>query len=461
MSASRSILLVHPSIHARSTLRSERFVHFQPLGLACIAAATPPHWTTSLIDESFEDVEDFSGHSIIGISTNTRTALHAYELARRAKECGCYTVAGGIHASMCTQEALLYFDTVISGEGEILWRDFLRDFERAAPRRVYESTSFEEMDALPFPDRGAMRAPYSVGSIQTSRGCPFNCSFCSVTAFNGKRYRQRHPEGVLRELESIPQRYVFFVDDNLIGCSRASRDRAYAIFNGMIRRRMHKRYIAQVTIDFGLDDRLLSAAHESGCAGVFIGVESVDTSVLASMNKSVNLSIGVDRFAPVFKNVQRHGIAVIATLTVGNDDEPEGIFDMIKEFVERSGVDAVQLTVTTPLPGTRLFDDLMRERRIVFDDFPADWVHYSLGSLVFEPKRKSAREMSAGWKDLVDSVYSYPRMLKRAARTLRWTKSVSSATLAFTLNKAYRRGYRNSLFYNAPALDRFHQVSHH
>jgi radical SAM superfamily enzyme YgiQ (UPF0313 family) len=455
MKVSRSILLVHPSGHARSTLQEERFVRFQPLGLAYIAAATPDDWKVSLIDESIRDIDDFSGYAIVGVSTNTRTALRAYQLAEKARKAGCYTVAGGIHVSMCREEALRYFDTVICGEGERLWREFLADFAAGDPKREYTSTGFEDMDAIPFPDRRIMGQSYTVASIQTSRGCPFNCSFCSVSAFNGKKYRCRRPEAVIEELGQIPQRFLFFVDDNLIGCSRNSIDRAKRIFQGMIDRRMNKKFLAQVTINFGLDDELVTLAYKGGCRGVFIGIESVDAKVLKSMNKAINLKAGVDNYRDIFRAIQRRGIAVIATMTIANDDEPDDIFEKTAEFVETSGVDAIQLTISTPLPGTNLFEQLSNERRIVFNDFPADWVHYSLGSLVFIPKHKSALQVIDQWRKLIDTVYSTRRTMLRSCRTLVHTRNLVSTYLSYKLNKAYRKSYLSSLFYNSPPIEKF------
>ena len=235
MKGNHSILLVQPSRHARGTLCKEPFARFQSLSLAYIAASTPGHWRVDIIDESLDNLPPLSCYDIVGVSTTTRNALRAYQIAEEARAEDCYTVAGGIHATMRTDESLRFFDTIIAGEGAYPWRLFLRDFEKGDPNRLYRAFERESMDSLPLPDRSRISDDYGIGSIQTSRGCPFNCSFCSVTAFNGKKYRIRSPELVLDELATIPQKYIFFVDDNPVGNTKRSFGRAKRIFRGILR----------------------------------------------------------------------------------------------------------------------------------------------------------------------------------------------------------------------------------
>ncbi len=455
MRQDKSILLVHPALHARETLCAQDFARFQPLGLAYIAASTPDHWHVDIVDESFENIGPLDRYAIVGVSITTRSALRAYQIAELAKSKGCYTVAGGIHATMWIEETSRFFDTVVSGEGELQWRLFLQDYEKGRPNRLYKSPDYPILDTIPYPNRSLMSDTYRVGSIQTSRGCPFNCSFCSVTVFSGKRCRYRSPDLVLKELSSIPQKYVFFVDDNLIGCSDRSIYRAKKIFRGMIERKLGKRFMAQVTINFGLDEELIKLASQSGCRGVFIGIESIDENILRSMNKTINTRTGVSRYRDLFRRIQDCGLAVIGTMAFGSDGESPTVFDDTARFIEKSGMDAVQITIVTPLPGTRLFEQLTKEGRIVFNNYPEDWIYYSLGGLVFKPKDKSAAEIAAGWRRLVDRIYSRPKILKREIKTLFRTKRISSASLSYKLNKAYRAAYLGSKFYNDPPLDVF------
>ena len=225
-----------------------------------------------IIDESPDNLPPLNCYDIVGVSTTTRTALRACQIADEVRAEDCHAVVGGIHATMRIDESLRFFDTVVAGEGEYPWRLFLRDFENGDPNRLYRTFERESMDSLPFPDRSRISDDYGIGSIQTSRGCPFNCSFCSVTAFNGKKYRFRSPELVLDDLATIPQKYIFFVDDNLVGNTKRSFDRAKRIFRGKVERKLERQYMAQVTINFGSDIELIELTAASGCWAVFIGI---------------------------------------------------------------------------------------------------------------------------------------------------------------------------------------------
>jgi len=217
--------------------------------------------------------------------------------------------------------------------------------------------------------------------------------------------------------------------------------------------------MAQVTINFGFDEELIGLAAESGCRAVFIGIESIDDAVLRTMNKTINLTAGAPNYRRLIKRIQRSGIAVIGTIALGSDGEKKTVFQDTERFVRESGLSAVQLTIMTPLPGTRLFERLSREGRIVFANYPEDWIHYNLASLVFQPQGRSAASFASGWKDLVDSTYSNGQILKRGLTTLATTQRLSSVYLTYKLARGYRDAYRNTSFYKHPWLAAFESRS--
>jgi radical SAM superfamily enzyme YgiQ (UPF0313 family) len=165
-------------------------------------------------------------------------------------------VMGGIHASMCTEEALRFVDAVVVGEAEATWPQVVADVEAGRLRRVYRGEGVN-LAGLPRPRRDLFHPGYMFTSVQTSRGCPMDCEFCSVTAFNGRRCRRRPPAEVLSELETIPQKMLFFVDDNIIGYGRESRDQALAIFRGMVARGLDKWWFCQASLNFADDEEVL------------------------------------------------------------------------------------------------------------------------------------------------------------------------------------------------------------
>ena len=180
---------------------------------------------------------------------------------------------GGIHATMCHQEALEHVDAVVTGEAESVWATVLADAKALRLQRSYAGQHVD-MAQVPAARHDLLKSDYAFGSVQTTRGCPLNCSFCSVSAFNGNKYRQRPIAHVIDELKSIREKWVLVVDDNLIGTTSAHMARAKELLRAMIAADLHKNWIAQVTINMADDHELLDLAAKAGCKGVFIGFES-------------------------------------------------------------------------------------------------------------------------------------------------------------------------------------------
>jgi radical SAM superfamily enzyme YgiQ (UPF0313 family) len=233
------------------------------------------------------------------------------------------------------------------------------------------------MDEVPPARHDLLNGDYAFGAIQTTRGCPLNCSFCSVTAFNGYRYRQRPIADVVREFGLIREKHILVVDDNLVGTSRAHIARAKELLRAMIRARLGKQWIAQATINMADDEELLALAAKAGCAGVFIGFESPTAAGLKEIGKKFNLVNGRD-FAASVRRIQRHKILVAGSFIMGLDTDEPGIGRRIAQAAKRYGVDILNTLFLTPLPGTRLWDELESQGRIAVNTFPEDWKYYTL-----------------------------------------------------------------------------------
>lgn len=233
------------------------------------------------------------------------------------------------------------------------------------------------MDAVRPARHDLLTGDYAVGAVQTSRGCPMNCTFCSVTAFNGARYRQRSIPEVVREFQSITEKRVLVVDDNLIGTRPEHIARAKDLFRALAAARLGKAWIAQVTINFADDEELLTLAAQAGCAGVFIGFESPTAEGLTEVRKRFNLLKGRSLSASVAR-IQRHRIPVVGSFIIGLDVDTAGVGRRTAEAARQYGVDQLNTLFLTPLPGTRLWDQMAAEGRLVLDDFPQDWQYYTL-----------------------------------------------------------------------------------
>lgn len=237
------LLFINPA-NIHRTLGNIKSTAFPPLNLPYLAAVTPKHYQINVIDENIEPFE-FQKADIVGITAYTATVTRAYQISQMYRKKGIYTVMGGIHVSMMPDEALRYCDTVVVGEAEGVWPKVLEDFEADNLKDRYKG-AWLSLENLPIPRRDILKnSYYSWGSIQTSRGCPMSCSFCSVTAFNGGRFRRRSLDAVIEELDLIPQKRIMLTDDNLFGYGKEDREWTRAFFTQILDKGIKKPFLAK------------------------------------------------------------------------------------------------------------------------------------------------------------------------------------------------------------------------
>jgi radical SAM superfamily enzyme YgiQ (UPF0313 family) len=318
-----------------------------------------------------------------------------------------------------------------------VWAEVLDDFASGTLQRVYHG-QWQDPALIPRARRDVFPDAYHFASIQTSRGCPMNCDFCSVTAFNGQRYRRRRAEDVLDELESIDKELLFFVDDNIIGYGDASRTIAKEIFRGMIQRGIKKHWFCQASLNIADDPEVVDLAGEAGCRMIFVGIEADNEEALASVNKRLNLKRGCDAYAATFDRIHQAGIAVLGAFIFGLDgDTPERI-EQRADYIIQSGVDVMQCTVLTPLPGTRLFHEFEQQGRLLYDRFPEDWDRYNLTEVVYRPQAMAADELSSILRDCMQRIYALPVLKEKAKQTLKATGRGEAVEFAWQSNLNYR-----------------------
>jgi radical SAM superfamily enzyme YgiQ (UPF0313 family) len=417
------LTLINPSNPLVSMLRVKenrwnRYRVWKPLGLMALAGLTPPEWEISIVDENLgaPDYATTPRPDLVGITAFASQANRAYEVAAHFRHLGVPVAMGGIHATTCTDEVMERVDAVVTGEAEAVWPQLLEDAGRGNLKRRYDGGR-AELDGVPPARHDLPPTGYYFGAIQTSRGCPLSCSFCSVTAVNGARYRQRPIADVVQEFRLIRERSVLVVDDNLIGTRPEHVARAKDLFRAMAEANLRKEWIAQVTINFADDEELMTLAVGAGCRGVFIGFESPTPEGLRELGKKFNLQGGRDFRASV-RRIQKHKILVVGSFVIGLDVDGPGIGRRVAETARRYGVNNVNALFLTPLPGTRLWDQMEAEHRILLGEFPDDWVHYTLGFPVARYKHLSV-------DDIIDEVdtcnrefYSAPRIARRVGRDL-------------------------------------------
>lgn len=412
---------------------------WKPLSLLVLAGVTPPQWEISILDENTQtpDYTALPRPDLVGITAFTSQANRAYQVAAHFRQWGVPVVMGGIHATMCRDEALRHVDAVVTGEAESIWPVVLEDARHGTLKRSYEG-GLAEMGNVSLARHDLLPEGYAFGAIQTTRGCPLNCTFCSVTAFNGTHYRQRPIADVVREFRMIRERRVLIVDDNLIGTRTDHIARAKDLFRAMIRAKLKKQWIAQATINFADDEELLTLARKAGCRGVFIGFETPTPEGLRELGKKFNLLKGRDFRASV-RRIQRHNILVVGSFIIGLDVDGEGVGQRIAKAAGQYAVDCLNALFLTPLPGTQLWDQMRSEERIALDTFPADWMYYTLSYPVARYKQLSRDEITREMVSCNRRFYSLPRIAYRLLATL-W--QLRNPLISVIGNLSYRNNIR-------------------
>jgi radical SAM superfamily enzyme YgiQ (UPF0313 family) len=419
--------------------RWNRFRVWKPLSLMVLAGLTPPEWEIAIVDENLStpNYEAMPRPGLVGITAFTSQANRAYEVATHFRRLGVPVVMGGIHATMCQEEAVERVDAVVTGEAEGIWPQVLEDTRHGCLKRHYDG-GLAEISDVPIARHDLLASGYACGAIQTTRGCPLNCSFCSVTAFNGAHYRQRSIADVVREFKLIREKHVLVVDDNLIGTRREHIARAKDLFRAMAQAKLQKQWIAQASINFADDEELLMLAEKAGCIGVFIGFETPTPEGLRELGKKFNHLKGRD-FCACVRRIQRHGILVAGSFIIGLDIDGPGIGKRIAEVASQYGVDNLNALFLTPLPGTRLWDRMKSEDRIALDTFPEDWKYYTLTFPVARYKNLSLAGIIDEMISCDRDFYSMPRILRRVWSSL-WQRR--KPLISLVGNFSYRNNLR-------------------
>jgi radical SAM superfamily enzyme YgiQ (UPF0313 family) len=431
------LLLVNPAmrVNGRRLPNAGGIATMEPLALAYVAALTPPHWDVRIVDEVMEEIPADGGWDrpdLVGITSLTITVPRAYEIARHYRQRGVPVVIGGVHATLCPDEAAHYADVAFQGEAEGRWPLLIRDFEAGGLKPRYNGEAATLRD-LPLPRRELYGHRYFLRLVSASRGCRYRCEFCTLWKLDRGRYRARPVGQVLKEVAAAGGRQpLLFTDENVF----TDRDWALALFQGMAAQGFRRPYAIQASLNIAEDEEVLAALKRSGCMTVLAGFESVSEESLRVMGKGVNLRIGVAHYKDKVARLHAHGLASSGTFMFGNDGDGPDIFERTVEFVLEAGIDVAHFGLLTPLPGTDLFNPLSRAGRLLYTDFPADYARYDLQTAVFRPQRMAPEELEEGVVWATQAVGSRAVVARRAWRTWRETGNPLVATIAYRWNRS-------------------------
>lgn len=384
------------------SLWGQIYFRFPYLALTTLAALTGDDWDISIVDENAEPLDFSDLPDLAAISVMTPLAKRAYEIADNFRSNGVQVVLGGIHPTMMKDEASIHADAVVMGEAEEVWLQVLSDFKWGKLKPVYSSTDFCSLAGLQFPKRELLnrKAYFFINTIQTTRGCPFDCEFCSVTSFYGRTYRVRPVEEVVREVEHMGGGFVFFVDDNIVGKPAYAKE----LFRALAP--LDVKWFSQASLSIVKDRELLDLAQKSGCRGLFIGFESLSQEALTAMGKSANR---VEEYKESIKKLHDHGIGIQGSFIFGTDQDDQSVFSDVLRFIEKTHIEAALFSVLTPFPGTRIQEVLSKQNRILH----TDWEKYDMNHVVFRPKKMSPEQLQDGFNWAYKYLYGYRSIVKR------------------------------------------------
>jgi radical SAM superfamily enzyme YgiQ (UPF0313 family) len=388
--------------------RSKVIASLPSLGLLTLAGMTPNDVELDYIEvaDITQAPEGVGDYDAVAISSFSAQMNEAYEIADRYRDAGIKVVLGGLHVTAMPQEALMHADSIVIGEGEPAWPQVVRDLKAGRPRKIYDSraTPFD-LALAPLP-RYELLEPerYNRLTVQTQRGCPFDCEFCASSIRLSPSYRVKPVNKVIEEIRQIkrlwPNPFIEFADDNSFVNKRHAKELARAVAKENIR------WFTETDISIAKDDELLALLRDSGCAQVLIGFESAAATGLHGIERKSDWKAKQhDFYMQAINKIQSHGISVNGCFVMGLDGTGPESFQEVSDFVRDSGLHEVQVTVMTAFPGTPLYDRLKAEKRILKE---GAWELCTLFDVNFQPQKMTVAELEEAFRELVVMLYSEP-----------------------------------------------------
>lgn len=405
--------LIQPSIYLeKGKLLKFRKTYIPSITMSVLAALTPEETEISYTDEFVDEISLKESSDAVCISLNTFQALRAYDLADSFRKKGIKVILGGIHATICSEEAKEHADSVVIGEAEDVWPEVLNDLKHQMLKPFYKSVCLPELEKTVAPRleilnlKKYQKMPFSrfpVISLETSRGCPHRCTFCSITQFYGGKQRTKPIENVVKEIKAVEAKYILFSDINIT----ANEQRARELFEALLPLKI--RWLGQCNITLADNPELLALAKRSGCYAMYVGIESINQQTLKKLNKSTNKT---EKYQKQLKIFGRMGIPVFGSMILGLDSDTEETFKETANFIIKNRIDKISLYPLFPLPGTQVYEELKAENRIIDNQF---WLRRDilLFDILYEPKNMSRERLKDLFWQTYEKVYSYRGIVSR------------------------------------------------
>jgi radical SAM superfamily enzyme YgiQ (UPF0313 family) len=401
--------------------RPIKYSLFPPLGLATLAAYTDPNKDhVTITDEHVETLRTDDTPDLVVIQVYITSAFRAYRIADAYRRKGCYVVLGGLHVTSLPDEAAAHADTIFLGPGEDTWPQFLRDFRSRQPKKRYQSEQRSLLGIPPVRRDLIKRHLYLVpNSIVVSRGCPYVCDFCYKEAFfrGGKSFYTQTVDAALAEIDRLPGKHLYFLDDHLFGNVRF----ATALFEGM--RGMRRLWQAAGTVNSVLAPNLLEKAVACGLRSLFVGFETTNAENLHEQRKTQN--IRRDYNAAV-KRLHDLGVMVNGSFVFGMDHDDISVFDRTVDWAISQGIETSTFHILTPYPSTGLYQRMASEARLLH----SNWDDYDTRHCVFQPRHLRPHELEEGYWRAYEEFYRWGSIVRGAWTKPSWIPRVRHLTYA-------------------------------
>lgn len=394
------ILLISPTIDALK--RTNKGLMMPQLALYILEGLTPNDYEVKVIEEEVEDIDFDQDCDLVGISCMTANAPRAYEICKEFKDRGKKTILGGVHPTILPDEALLHADCVVVGEAEGVWETLLSDFQNDNLQSRYHNPTPDLGKYVPKDFRRILKKRlFNLVPIMTSRGCPYNCDFCCVTNLFGKKVRHIPVENVVRDIKESGAKNFMFLDDNIIGHPKYAK----ALFEAI--KPLKIKWVGQASVSLLVkDSNLMQLAADSGCKALFFGIESVSKEQLQKMRKLFN---EIELLESALKKIKKMGILIHASMVFGFDTDTKDTFKDAVKFLIKNKVSTVSFNVLTPYPGTKTYESLKEEGRLITND----WRYYDHNTVVFEPVNMKPYELQMGKINARKKFYTISSVIKR------------------------------------------------
>jgi len=394
------ILLISPTIDSQK--RTNKGLMMPQLSLYIVKGLTPPGHEVKILEEESERINFEEPCDLVGISCMTANSARAYEIAKEFRARGKTVVLGGVHPTILPNEALQYSDCVVVGEAEGVWEKLLQDFHQGVLQKKYYNPIPDLEKYIPKDfSKIVKRRLYNLIPIMTTRGCPYNCDFCCVTNLFGKKIRHIPINNVVRDIQESGAKNFMFLDDNIIG----QPDYAKELFRSI--KPLKINWVGQASISLLVNDNeLMKLAAESGCKALFLGIESVSENQLKTMHKAIK---DISQLENALMRIRKMGILIHASMIFGFDTDTKEIFHETVNFLIKNKVCTASFNVLTPYFGTKTFEDLKNENRLI----TTDWKYYDHNTVVFKPRFMSPYELQICKINTRKHFYRTASVLKR------------------------------------------------